>query len=92
MAKRPDAAAFRKSLAVWGQSGTLGKRSSKSVLARRVFAKTGYIKGVRSLSGYVRSKRGKWIAFSILMNKVPPGKGWRAKKLQQDICELLVDH
>ena len=92
MAARPDAAAFRQSLAIWGWKGTLRTRSNKSVLARRVFAKTGYIRGVRSLSGYVRSTKGKLIAFSILMNEVPDGKGWRAKQLQQDICELLVDY
>jgi D-alanyl-D-alanine carboxypeptidase/D-alanyl-D-alanine-endopeptidase (penicillin-binding protein 4) len=92
MASRSDARNFRDSLAVWGQSGTLRKRYKKSILAGRVFAKTGYIKGVRSLSGYVRSKRGQWIAFSILMNKVPTDKGLRAKQLQQDICELLVGY
>ncbi len=92
MAKRADAESFRNSLAVWGQSGTLRKRSKKSALAGRIFAKTGYIKGVRSLSGYVQTKRGKLIAFSILMNKVPEGKGLRAKQLQQDICGLLVSY
>lgn len=92
MASRSDAKDFRNSFAVWGQSGTLRKRYKKSSLAGRLFAKTGYIRGVRSLSGYVRSKRGKWIAFSILMNKVPVGKGLRAKQLQQDICELLVNY
>ena len=92
MHRRSDAKAFRESLAVWGRSGTLSKRSNKSVLAGRVFAKTGYIRGVRSLSGYVRSRRSKWIAFSILMNKDPDMNGWRARQLQADICQLLVDY
>lgn len=89
---RSDAKAFRESLAVWGRSGTLSKRSNKSVLAGRVFAKTGYIRGVRSLSGYIQTKRGNWIGFSILMNEVPGGHGWRARQLQEDICQLLVDY
>ncbi|MCK4850281.1 MAG: D-alanyl-D-alanine carboxypeptidase/D-alanyl-D-alanine-endopeptidase [Phycisphaerae bacterium] len=92
MAKHPDAETFRNSLAVWGQSGTLKWRSSKSVLAGRVFAKTGTINGVRSLSGYLRTKRGKLIAFSILLNEVPRKKGQRAWKLREDICRLLVNY
>lgn len=89
MHSRDDAEVFRKSLSIWGRDGTLRKRSSKSVLAGRVYAKTGYINGVRSLSGYIRTKRGNWVAFSILMNKVT--NGWRARQLQQNICELLVN-
>ena len=89
MHSRDDAEVFRKSLSIWGRDGTLRKRSSKSVLAGRVYAKTGYISGVRSLSGYIRTKRGNWVAFCILMNKVT--NGWRARQLQQDICELLVN-
>lgn len=92
MHKGHDAEAFRESLAVWGQSGTLWKRSRKSVLAGRVFAKTGYIDGARSLSGYLRTKRGRWIAFSILMNEVPDGKAGRNWKLRSDICALLVNY
>ena len=92
MAKRDDAEVFRKSLAVWGKSGTLRGRSKKSPLADRLFAKTGTINGVRSLSGYVWTKRGKLIAFSILMNNKKGINPWRARKLQQDICELLVNY
>ena len=50
---RPDADAFRNSLAKGGVDGTLQKRYAG--LDGRVFAKTGYIEGVRALSGYVRT-------------------------------------
>ena len=92
MARRGDIEVFRESLSISGRDGTLRKRLKNSALRGRVFAKTGYIDGARSLSGYLRSKRGKWIAFSILMNKVPNGHGGRVRQLQRDICELLVNY
>ena len=92
MHNRPDAKAFRNSLSIWGRDGTLRKRPSTSALAGRVYAKTGYIRGVRSLSGYLQTKRGKWIAFSILLNEVPAGHGGRSWQLRTDICELLVNY
>ena len=33
--------------------------------------KTGYIGGVSSLSGYVKSRDGKWLAVSIVYNRIP---------------------
>jgi len=92
MHKGHDAEAFRNSLSIWARDGTLRKRSKKSVLAGRVFAKTGYIRGVACLSGYLQTKRGRWIAFSILMNEVPPGHGGRSWQLRSDICALLVNY
>ena len=90
MADRPEGEIFRESLSVSGRDGTLRKRLNTRDLSGRVYAKTGYIKKVYSLSGYIKTKRGKWIAFSILSNGVPNGKGIRAKQLQMDICHLLV--
>ena len=70
MSKHQEAAAFRESLAVGGKDGTIGKRMKD--LAGRVFAKTGYIGGVRSLSGYVPSTNSghQWLVFSIIYNKI----------------------
>lgn len=59
--------AFLASLAVGGADGTLEKRFTND-LRGRVYAKTGYIGGVRALSGYLRGRSGNWYAFSILMN------------------------
>ena len=92
MHKSNNAQAFRESLAIWGRDGTLRKRPNNSPLAGRVLAKTGYIKGARSLSGYVHTKKGKWIAFSIIMNEVPDGTGGRNWQLRSDICNLLVNY
>lgn len=80
--------AFLNTLPVGGEDGTLDNRF-KGGLGGRVFAKTGYINQVSSLSGYLKAKNGEWYAFSILMNDVPPGTNSRAKELQEDIVEAV---
>jgi len=61
------------SLATPGR-GTLKTRftSAREPLMGEVYAKSGYLKGVSALSGYVVDDRsGRAIAFSVLMNDVP---------------------
>ncbi len=50
-----------------GESGTL-KRRFTGAGATYVWAKTGSLSGVVCLSGMVRTKKGKWLAFSFLHN------------------------
>ncbi len=57
---------FFNSLTISGTDGTIKERLTD--LTGRVHAKTGFIGGVRSLSGYVQNDDGHWIAFSIIYN------------------------
>jgi len=61
---------YRDSLAD-SDRGTLKKkrRFSNPKYKGRVLAKTGYINSVNTLSGYCKTKSGRWLAFSILTNK-----------------------
>ncbi|MCK6456848.1 MAG: D-alanyl-D-alanine carboxypeptidase/D-alanyl-D-alanine-endopeptidase [Phycisphaerae bacterium] len=68
MSARPAREAFLSSLAEAGVSGTLKKRLTGVETRGRVFAKTGYINGVRTLAGYVRAKNGDLFAFAFLYN------------------------
>ena len=88
MRRRPDSAVFVDSLAQGGVNGTLQKRFAG--LEGRVFAKTGYISGVRALSGYVRTAADEWLAFSIIYNKIP-GDVKPYEALQDEAVRLLVD-
>lgn len=66
---------FRASLSVAGVDGTLANRMTGSLAAGNAIGKTGFLNGIRALSGYVRTRDGEWLAFSIVANNysVPTG-------------------
>ncbi len=76
---------FISSLPVAGVDGTLKKRFLK--LRNKISAKTGYLDGVRSLSGYAYGRGGKVYIFSIIANG---GSASTTKKLQELILRELV--
>jgi serine-type D-Ala-D-Ala carboxypeptidase/endopeptidase (penicillin-binding protein 4) len=84
--------AFVETLSVAGQDGTLAKRMKNTSAEGRVFGKTGYIAGTSTLSGYVRTKSGRMIAFSCLMNDVASGDLWKAHQAQDKLCARLADY
>jgi serine-type D-Ala-D-Ala carboxypeptidase/endopeptidase (penicillin-binding protein 4) len=83
---------FADSLAVGGKDGTLEKRFKSAkfndVLVR---AKSGTIKNVSSLSGYVTIGKGaneRTAAFSFIFNDVAIGE---AKRVQEELVNLIAD-
>lgn len=83
-----DHPAFVESLAVNGaETGTLRRRMLAPEIRGRVRAKTGHIRGVASLSGYVEAHNGDTYVFSILANAANTGE---ADRLQDRVCELLI--
>lgn len=68
-------ATFLSSLPVAGISGTLGKVCAGQDGQGRVKAKSGTLTRVKAYSGYVQSKSGKNIAFSIAINNFTCSKG-----------------
>jgi D-alanyl-D-alanine carboxypeptidase/D-alanyl-D-alanine-endopeptidase (penicillin-binding protein 4) len=71
MAKREGGEVFVRSLAVAGESGTLRRRFLSPPLRGRVRAKTGYIVGALTLSGYLMDGDLPVAVFSILANEDP---------------------
>ena len=91
LAGRKDAEVFLASLPVAGMDGTLRRRMARGPCRGRIRAKTGYIAAVSCLSGYVLDPAAEpALAFSILVNNLRRGSH-PAKKLQDDLCRLLVD-
>jgi len=88
MSRHPHADVFRQSLAITGVDGTIAKRNK--AIAGRVFAKTGYIGGVRALSGYIHTRDNRWLTFSIIYNRIP-GDVKPYEALQDEACRLLHD-
>lgn len=78
---------FLSSLPLSGVDGTLKKRFKDPKLKGKIAAKTGYLKGVRALSGYVFGRNGNILVFSIISN----GLGWKAKNFQDKLLAELVD-
>jgi D-alanyl-D-alanine carboxypeptidase/D-alanyl-D-alanine-endopeptidase (penicillin-binding protein 4) len=61
-------AAFTATLPVAGKDGTISTRMRRTRAEGNATAKTGSIANVRSLSGYVRTRDGETLVFSILTN------------------------
>jgi len=60
--------AFTATLPIAGKDGTISTRMRRSRAEGNAVAKTGSIANVRALSGYVKSRTGETLAFSILAN------------------------
>jgi D-alanyl-D-alanine carboxypeptidase/D-alanyl-D-alanine-endopeptidase (penicillin-binding protein 4) len=71
--RRPEGPAFREMLAEPGEDGTLERRLPS--LKDRLYAKTGSIDGVSSLSGFLR-RSDAWVIFAVIYNG-PPSQGLR---------------
>ncbi len=91
MYRHREADTFLRSLPVSGTDGTLIKRLKEEPYRTRIMAKTGYVCGVSTLSGYVKTLNEEIIAFSILVNEIK-GSTWQARQLQDVICRTLVTY
>jgi serine-type D-Ala-D-Ala carboxypeptidase/endopeptidase (penicillin-binding protein 4) len=59
---------FRSTLPIAGVSGTLAERMKGTPLEGRVWAKTGTLSNIRGLSGYLLTRLGEPIVFSMMTN------------------------
>lgn len=74
-AEQPWGKEFRDSLPVAGVDGSLADRFKDLDPAAHIYAKTGSLGGIKTLSGYATTSKGQQVAFSILSNNFNlPGK------------------
>ena len=78
---------FYRSLPLAGKSGTLHKRMRGTPASGNCRAKTGTLSGVSALAGYCKSRSGKRLAFSLLMNGV---NVWTARRIQDRVAAELA--
>lgn len=83
----PSSQAFFDSLAIAGRDGTLARRMRGGAARGNCRAKTGTLVGVSSLSGYCRTRGGRTVVFSFLMNGISPV---RARALQDRMAEAIA--
>jgi len=82
------AAPFTDSLPVAGVDGTLQSRMRNTAAANNLRAKTGSLTDVSALSGYVRTKDGERLVFSMIMNGYTAGS---LRQLQDRIGVTLAE-
>jgi PBP4 family serine-type D-alanyl-D-alanine carboxypeptidase len=80
---------FYDSLAIAGEDGD-PRRLDSAAARGNVHSKTGTLRGVSALSGYVTTSDGELLAFSILINNLPRGK-WAAISIEDAIVERLAE-
>lgn len=88
MRQHPMFSDFYESLAIAGVDGTLNYRMKSNPLRGRVRGKSGYMRGVRTLSGYLTTNAGNEIAFSIATNNFA-GKVRSVDQTHEAILEYL---
>lgn len=81
--------AWRGTFPIAGVDGTLDNRFKTSPLKCRLWAKTGTLNGVNTLSGYLTTASGKTLAFSILVNGHRPGSHSELKAIDR-IAEAIA--
>jgi len=73
-----------------GMEGTMAHRFRNKPLKNEVRGKSGYINGVRTLSGFVTNiPTQRRVAFSILVNDIPASGDAKAKELHEDIVQVI---
>ena len=82
---------YHGSLAEPGKPGTLARRPGLVPLAGRLRAKTGYILNASALSGYLDTRGGRRVAFSILVNDFRTSLA-SVRAAQDKLCHAIADY
>jgi len=90
MAHHPQFQSFHDSLPIAGRDGTLKNRMRGTLAENNVHAKTGHVRFVSSLSGYITAAHGERLAFSMMANNLADGTS-SADALQDRICAKLAE-
>ena len=88
-AKQPWGQEWRDTLPIAGVDGTLEGRFVNTPLKGKMWAKTGTLKEVNTLSGYMIAASGRTLAFSILVNGRRPGSEAEAQAVDR-IAETIA--
>jgi D-alanyl-D-alanine carboxypeptidase/D-alanyl-D-alanine-endopeptidase (penicillin-binding protein 4) len=81
---------WMKTLSIAGVDGTIKRRFRGTVVRKRAWMKTGTLKRVKNIAGYVKSKKGNYYTTVIIVN-TRVGR-WKAAQLQNEIIKWLVLH
>ena len=80
---------YFKSLPIGGQTGTLRSMFLNTEAYGQVFAKTGTLNRVKTLAGYIKTKKGKLLTFSLLINNYNGSVAQVKKKMESILIPIL---
>jgi D-alanyl-D-alanine carboxypeptidase/D-alanyl-D-alanine-endopeptidase (penicillin-binding protein 4) len=81
---------FLKSLPIAGETGTLRRMFKSSNNYGQIFAKTGTLNGVKCLAGYIKTRDGRILSFSLLINGYL-GSVDQIKARMEQLLEPVID-
>ena len=81
---------WMQTLSIAGEDGTIEKRFRDSFMDHRAWMKTGTLKHVKNIAGYVKGSGGRYYTVVILVNSKFTRK--RAAKMQNEIIEWLAKY
>lgn len=79
---------FMKALPCAGLSGSMRRVGAGTSIAGKMYAKTGYIEGVRAYAGYLEKEKGGLIAFCIMANDYDMSPSRMRKELSKMMVQL----
>lgn len=79
---------FYQSLPVAGESGTVRGFLKNTALKGNVRCKSGYMQGVKSYAGYIKTLSGKNLAFSVIVNNADGSAYQTQKKIEELLNEV----
>lgn len=81
---------YYKSIPIAGQTGTVKNLCNGQPGEGKIHAKSGSIEGIKAYAGYVDSKSGHQIAFTIIANDYPTSGSAMAKKMEPFLNSLAT--
>ncbi len=81
---------FYNQLAIAGKTGTLRNIGRNSAAEGNVHAKSGSMNRIRSYTGYVKTKSGKMLSFSVIVNNYSCS-GWAMKKKMEQLMIAMAE-
>ncbi|MGB7188969.1 MAG: D-alanyl-D-alanine carboxypeptidase/D-alanyl-D-alanine-endopeptidase, partial [Acidobacteriaceae bacterium] len=89
-AQQPWGGELRASLPIGGVDGSLAGRFHQRSLRGHVFAKTGTLAGVHTLSGYLTAASGHTLVFSVLCNNHGPDDGATVQAMDEIVAAIAA--
>lgn len=91
MSKHRCAAQFYDSLPIAGVDGTLKSRFKGTFAEKNIHAKTGSLRYVNTISGYVTDRGGEKLVFSVMLNNYAAGRDGSGRAEGDKVAKMIAD-